>query len=162
MAGTVSRRSGAEPRDELGEAELVEARGGVDQHVAVGAEPGEDVDLVQQRRVLDDQRVRLGDRLARADRLVVDAAERHHRRAHPLRAEARERLGVPALEERGRREQLGRGDDALAAAAVEPHLEHRRVLRVFVSYRSGTSGRRGGRAGRRPWLMAFPRAVMRP
>jgi hypothetical protein len=56
---------------------------------------------VQQRRVLSDQRVRLGDRLAVPDRLVVDPAERHDRRAHPFRAEARERLRVPVLTERG-------------------------------------------------------------
>ena len=39
--------------------------GRVDQHVAVGADAGEEIDLVEQRRVLDDQRVRLDDRLAR-------------------------------------------------------------------------------------------------
>jgi hypothetical protein len=88
------------------------------------AEPVEEAGLVQQRGVLDEQRVRFHDRLAGADRLVVDPAERHHRSAHPLRAEARERLRVPVLAERGRREQLGGGDDALAAAAVESHLEH--------------------------------------
>jgi hypothetical protein len=59
------------------------------------------------------------------DRLVIDPAERHHRRAHPLRAEARERLGVPVLAERGRGQQFGGGDDTLAASPVEPHLEHR-------------------------------------
>ena len=54
----------------------------------------EHVDLVQQRRVLDDDRVGLEDRLAHADFLVIDAAERDYGRAGALRAEARERLGV--------------------------------------------------------------------
>jgi hypothetical protein len=80
---------------------------------------------VQQRRVLDDQRVRFGDRLMSADRLVIDPAERHHRRAYPLQAEARERLRAPAFAERGHRQQLGRCDHTLAAAPVEPYLEHR-------------------------------------
>ena len=114
-----------ETLDELAQAELAEAMGGVDEHVAVTSEPGEQVRLVEQRRVLDDQRVRLGDRLVGPDRLVIDPAERHHRRAHPLRAEARERLRVPVLAERGRGQQLGGGDHALAASPVKPHLEHR-------------------------------------
>ena len=91
--------------------------------------PAEDVDLVQQRRVLDDQRVGRDDRLADADRAVVDAAERDDRRAGALGAEARERLRVAALEEGGDREQLGRRDDALAAAAVDADLEHAPNLR---------------------------------
>ena len=60
---------------------------------------------------------------------VVDAAERDDRRAGALGAEARERLRVPPLEERRDREQLGGGDDALAATAVDPHLEHERAWR---------------------------------
>ena len=68
---------------------------------------------------------RFGDRLVRADRLVVDPAERHHRRAYPIRAEARERLRVPVLAERGLGQQFGRRDHALATASVEPYLEHR-------------------------------------
>lgn len=39
------------------------------------------------------------------------------------RAEAPERLGVAALDERGDRRHLGRGHDALAAAAVDAYLE---------------------------------------
>jgi hypothetical protein len=105
--------------------ELAEVPGGVDQHVAVAAKPGEELGLVQQRLVLDDQRVRLGDRLVGPDRLVIDPAERHDRRAHPLRAEARKRLRVPVLAERGRGQQLGGGDHSLAAPPVKPHLEHR-------------------------------------
>ena len=75
----------------------------VQEHAAVG-EAGEDVREVQERRVLDDQRVRADDRLARADRRVADPAERHHRRAGALGAEARERLGMAAVEEGGHRQ----------------------------------------------------------
>src|SRR5215207_8860412 len=109
---------------ELGESELGEAAAGVDEDVPALAHPAEDVDLVQQRRVLHDQRVGLHDGLADADLPVVDAAERHDRRTGALRAEARERLRVALLEERGEREQLGRRDDALAAAAVDADCEH--------------------------------------
>ena len=56
--------------------------------------------------------------------LVVDAAERHHRRAHALRAEARECLRVTPFEKRGDRQHLGAGYDALAAPAMNPNLEH--------------------------------------
>jgi hypothetical protein len=78
---------------------------------------------VQERRVLHDQRVRLGDRLADADLLVIDAAERDDRRAVPLRAEARKRLRVLAAVERGNGQEFRRGDDALSASAVYPYLE---------------------------------------
>ena len=47
-----------------------------------------------------------------------------HGGAGPLRAEARECLCVPALGEDGGRQQLGGGHHALAAAAVDPDLEH--------------------------------------
>jgi hypothetical protein len=62
-------------------------------------------------------------RLAQADRLVVDAAEGHHGRAGALGAEAREGLGVAALEERRHRQHLGARHDALAATAVNADLE---------------------------------------
>ena len=45
--------------------------------------------------------------------------------ARALGAEAWEGLRVAALIERGDRQQLRCGDDALAAAAVDAHLEHR-------------------------------------
>ncbi len=64
------------------------------------------------------------DRLAQADLLVVDAAEGHHRRAGALRAEAGERLRVAAFAERGDRQHFGGRHHALAAAAVDAHLEH--------------------------------------
>ena len=82
---------------------------------------------MEERHVLDDERVGLHHRLAGADRAVVDPAERDDRRAHAFGAEAREGLGVAAFGERGDREDLRRGDDALAATPVNANLEHRRV-----------------------------------
>src|SRR4249919_1490227 len=76
-------------------------------------------------RYLDDQRIGRDDRLAHADLAIVDAAERHDRRAGALGAEARKRLRVLAVEERRDGEQFGCRDDALAATAVDSHLEHR-------------------------------------
>ena len=64
------------------------------------------------------------DRLAQPDLPVVDAAERDHRRAGALRAEAGEGLRVPALAERGDRQHFRGRHHALAAAAVNPDLEH--------------------------------------
>ena len=99
------------------------------EHVAVGLQAAEHVDLVQQRRVLDDQRVGRA-RSARATRIGRSSMRQNDDdgRAGALGAEARERLRVAALDERRDREQLGRGDDALAAAAVDAHLEHRARL----------------------------------
>jgi hypothetical protein len=62
---------------------------------------------VEQSRVLNDQRVGFGDRLAHPDLGVVDAAERDDRCPRALRAEARERLGMAILDEGGYRDHLG-------------------------------------------------------
>ena len=121
MAGQVGRRSGRKPAGQGAETELIEECRGVDQHVAVRAEPGEEVDLVDEggswtiraSGSTTGSRVRIG--------LVVDPAVGDHRCPHPLRAEARERLGVPALVERGDRQELGRCYDPLAAPAMEAH-----------------------------------------
>jgi hypothetical protein len=80
---------------------------------------------MEQRRVLDDQRVGLHDRLAQPDPLVVEPAESDHRRARSLRAEARERLREPAFAECRNGQHLGRGHYALAAASAYADLEHR-------------------------------------
>ena len=109
---------------EFTEAELVETAGGVDQHIAGGIEAAEQVHLVEQSGVLDDQRVRCHHRLAQPDFLLINSAERHHRRAHTFRAEAGEGLGVLAFEEGGDRQYLGARNHALAAPAVYAHLEH--------------------------------------
>ena len=79
---------------------------------------------MDERRVLHDDGVGLGDRLPHADRLVVHSAERNDRRSCALGAEGREGLGLSSFEERGHREQLGCRDDALATASVDPNLEH--------------------------------------
>src|SRR5512138_3531960 len=115
-------RAGPEPVHELIQAELLEAARGIDQDGAAAREPGEDIDLVQEGRVLNDDRVGLHYRLAQPDLLVVDAAERHDWGAGALRAEARECLRILAFAERRDREHLGRGHHALTAAAVDPDL----------------------------------------
>ncbi len=86
---------------------------------------------------MHDDGVRVGDRLAQADLLVVDPAERDHRRAHPLGAEARESLRVPALAKRGDREQLCRGDHALAAPAMDANLKHAAIASPPKGYHTG-------------------------
>src|SRR4029079_4013588 len=111
-------------RREVAETELVEPAAGVDQDVRVGSRAGEEVDLVEQRGVLHDQRVGLDDRLVRADPLVGDAAERRHRRAGSLRPERGERERILAFGEGRDGEQLGRRDDSLPAATVDTYLEY--------------------------------------
>ena len=72
-----------------------------------------------------DHAVRCHHRLPGPDLPLVETAVGDDRGTHPLGAEARERLRVPALLERGEREQVGRRDGALPAPAVEAHFEHR-------------------------------------
>ena len=91
--------------------------------MALAGEPVEDVDLVQQRRIADDYGVRLGDRLARSDRMFVDPAERDDGRTGPLGAEGGKGLSMRAVEERGDGQQLGRGDDPLSSSAMKPCRE---------------------------------------
>jgi hypothetical protein len=109
---------------EVTEPELFEAARRVDQDVAVWSESAEYVHLVQQRRVLHDESVGLGDRLAHTDLLVVDPAERDHGRPGALGAEARERLRMAPFDEGGDGHQLGCRDNALAAAPMDAQLEH--------------------------------------
>ena len=110
--------------DGAGQPRRIASSRAVDQHEAGRSKSAEDVDLVQQRRVDDDQSLGFGDRLARADRTLVEAAEGDDRGSGPLGAEAGECLRVLPLVERGDGQQLGGGDDALTSAAVDPDLEH--------------------------------------
>ena len=87
-------------------------------------ETTEEIDLMDEGGILDDHRVRLGDRLTDANRAVVDAAERDDGRTGAFGAERRERLGLPSFEKRRDREQLCCRDDALAATPMNAHLEH--------------------------------------
>ena len=124
VAGTDQQTARLEAVGEIAEAERVDAVLAVDQRVGARPEPGKEIDLVQQGRVLNDQRVGLGDRFAAADRSIGEAAEGDDRRPGPLRSEAWEGLGVAALVEGGDREQLGGRDHPLASTAMDPHLEH--------------------------------------
>ena len=115
---------GAEPGRQGLQPELVECPGGVDEHVAVRAEPGEEVDLVDQGGVDHDQAVRRHHRFARPYGAFVETAVRDHRGAHALGPEARERLRVAALGERGEGQEVGGGHGSLPTATVEAHCEH--------------------------------------
>ncbi len=139
---------GAKALDELAEAQLGKALRGVDQDEAVPPDAREDVHLVEQRRVADDQRVRLHHRFARADLALVDAAEGHDRRTHALGAEARERLRPAPLVECRKRQQLRGRDDALTAAPVDADLEHRLIAARGVEQHA-LLGRGDERAGAR-------------
>ncbi len=114
----------AEARDEVREPQRVEALCRVDQDEDIGPAAAEDVHLMEQRGVLDDQRVGLHYGLARADLAVVDATEGDNRGAHPLRAEAGKRLRVAALVESGQGQHLRGRYDPLATATMDAHLEH--------------------------------------
>jgi hypothetical protein len=152
LAGEVGRRHGHAPARqlELGQPELSESLRAVDQDVAVGLEAFEQRNLMQQRRVLNDQRVGLGNRLADPNRLVVDPAERNDGRTGALGAEARERLCVLAALEGGDRQQLCCGNDALAASAVYSYLEDAPTLVGNVRPSTGFSRTRACRITRAP------------
>ena len=109
---------------EFAQAQFLQAARRVDQDVPGAAQAFEQIDLVEQGRVLDDHRVGRDDRLAIADLFVSDPAEGDDRRARALGAEAREGLRVPSFPERRDRQQLRGRDHALAAAPVNPDLKH--------------------------------------
>jgi len=79
---------------------------------------------MQQGRVLDDQRVRLHDRLTQTDFLVRDATECHNRRPGPFGTETGKCLRVTPFFEGSDRQHLCRGHHALAASAMNTYLEH--------------------------------------
>jgi hypothetical protein len=110
--------------DEVAEAQLLEGLGGVDQDVAVLLQAGEDIDLMQQGRVLDDDGVGRHDRLAQADLLVGDAAEGHHRGAGALGTETGKGLRVTAFLESRDRQHFRRRHHSLTATAMYAYLEH--------------------------------------
>src|SRR5215217_1183010 len=108
LAGQRARRhrdhpAAAEALQEIAQPELLRRPFRVEEDDALRSEPSEDVDLVEEGRVLDHDDIRLEDRLVRPDRPIGDAAERDDGRTHALRAEARERLGVTPVEEGGGR-----------------------------------------------------------
>src|SRR5947209_14190453 len=65
LARELARRDASDPVASLTVRKLLELARGVDQQVTVVAQPAEEVDLMQQRRVLHDQAVGTHDRLAR-------------------------------------------------------------------------------------------------
>ena len=97
---------------------------------------------LEQRGVLHDQRIGIEDRFAQTDFLVVDTAERNHRRAHALGAETRKGLGMLALKVGGNRQKFRGRDDTLPPAAVDAHLEHgeRSSLYAAILQAAGIGG----------------------
>jgi hypothetical protein len=123
------RRNGEEAADsesgrQLIQAEFARREGRVDECVAVRLEAGEDVDLVQQGRVLHHEGVGSHDGLPDADLLVGDATERDDRGSGALGTETGEGLGMATFIECGNGQQLGGSDHALSASAVDADLEH--------------------------------------
>src|SRR5215212_9135033 len=73
---------------EVVQPKLFKAPRRIDEQKPEFRDAAEDVHLMQQGRVLDDHGVGFHDGLAQADFLLVDAAERGYRCAHPLGTEA--------------------------------------------------------------------------
>jgi hypothetical protein len=111
------------PARKAAESELVERLHRVEQDVAANGQPAEQIDLMQQRLVLDDQRVGREHRLAQPDLLVVDAAKRHDGCTHALGAEARKCLRMTGLRERGDR-SISAPDRPLATSGRAIRLKH--------------------------------------
>ena len=124
VAGTVSRRSGRNRVGQGPQPELLEGPGGVDKHVALRAESGEEVDLVDQGGVDHDQAIRRHHRLTRPYLALVETAIGDHGGAHPLGPKTGKRLGKPVVFERGERQEFGGGHRSLSTPTVEAHCEH--------------------------------------
>ena len=92
---------------------------------------------MRERGVEHDDRVRLLDRVAAADRSVVVARVRAHRRAAPLGPVLGERLHALALAQEGDGEQLGGGLRALAGPRVPADLLHAAVPRSAIDRARG-------------------------
>src|SRR5579864_3352844 len=72
------RARGSKRRRQIADTQLGEAAAGIDEQVALFRQTAEEVDLVEQGRVLDDQGVRARNRLVCPDLVVRDAAVRDH------------------------------------------------------------------------------------
>ena len=79
---------------------------------------------MQQRGILDDEGIRFHDRFAQTNFPVRDAAKRHHRRAHALRTETGEGLGIASFGKGRSREYLCRRHDALPPSTMYAQLKH--------------------------------------
>ena len=113
--------------------EIAKALIGIDEEIAGVLKALENVDRLEQRHVLDDQRIRHDDRLTQPDFLRIDPTEGDDGSAHALRAKTWEGLSVLILEERRDGENGRRRDDTLAPTSMDADLEHLRILdRVAV------------------------------
>src|ERR1700682_2798687 len=117
---------------EAAEPLFLDAQRRVEQNVSSIAQAAEQIGMVQECRILNNQRVRLQHGLSQANLFVVDAAERHKRSTHPLRAKARERLRVAPLETCRDGQHFGARYHALSATAMNSNLEHPRPPAVLL------------------------------
>jgi hypothetical protein len=101
----------------------------------------ENVDRLEQRHVLDDQRIRLDDRLTQPDFLRIDPTEGDDGSAHALGAKTWKGLSVLILEERRDGENGRRRNDTLAPTSMDANLEHLQRPRSIHS-RIGPHARR--------------------
>ena len=83
----------------------------------------ENIDLMQQGRVLDDQHIRCEYRFAQSDLAAINAAESDYRGTGALRTETGKCHCMTALLECGNRQHLGRCHYTLTTPAVKPHLK---------------------------------------
>src|SRR5664279_4372495 len=104
--------------------EIAKALIGIDEKIAGVLKALENVDRLEQRHVLDDQRIRHDDRLTQPDFLRIDPTEGNNGSAHALGTKTWKGLGVLILEERRDGENSRRCDDALAPTSMNTNLEH--------------------------------------
>src|SRR5450631_714549 len=115
-----------EPGHDRVKVEIAKALIGIDEEIAGVLKALENVDRLEQRHVLDDQRIRLDDRFTQPDFLRIDPAEGDDGSAHAFGTKTWKGLSVLILEERRDGENGRRRDDALAATSMDADLEHRR------------------------------------
>ena len=89
---------------------------------------------MEQGWILNDQQIGAQYRLGELDRIVVDAHVSHHRCAHALRTETRNRLRMLTLVEGCNRQHLGGRHYTLTAAPVYAYLKHARRKSCLCSY----------------------------
>src|ERR1035441_4103951 len=108
--------------------EIAKALIGIDEEIAGVLKALENVNRLEQRHVLDDQRIRHDDRLTQPDFLRIDPTEGDDGSAHALGAKTWEGLSVLILEKRRDGENGRRRDDTLAPTSMYADLEHLRIL----------------------------------
>src|SRR5450631_3784934 len=115
-----------EPGHDRVKVEIAKALIGIDEEIAGVLKALENVDRLEQRHVLDDQRIRLDDRFTQPDFFRIDPTEGDDGSAHALGAKTWKGLSVLILEERRDGENGRRRNDTLAPTSMDANLEHLR------------------------------------